>query len=174
MAFLKRTTCAAAVFATLQISIFAQQAPSSTAPDQIHPPTVQEQDQVLGAWVLDLSRSKFDPGPAPREEVRSYQQEHEGIKAEILTTTAEGAQNRIEYIASYNDVVALVTGSKQVDAIRMRRVDAYTAEVRLLLNGQDVGRARRLISRDGKTMTITYDRDAPTPVHNVEVYSKQP
>lgn len=129
---------------------------------------------MLGAWVLDLSRSTFRPGPAPREEVRSYQQEHEGIKAEILTTTADGSQNRIEYVASYNDVVALVTGSKAVNAIRMRRVDPYTAEVRLLLDGRDVGVARRVLSRDGKTMTITFERSAPTPIHNVEVYRRQP
>jgi hypothetical protein len=56
----------------------------------------------------------------------------------------------------------------------MRRVDPYTAEVRLLLDGRDVGVARRVLSRDGKTMTITFERSAPTPIHNVEVYRRQP
>ena len=172
MSFPKRPWCAAAVFALLQSAATAQQTPVRP-PDQLHPPSVQEQDLVLGTWVLDLSQSTFMPGPAPRQEIRSYEQGHEGIKAEILTTTAEGQQNRIEYVASYNDVVALVTGSREVDAIRLRKIDPYTAEARLTMAGADVGHARRVISRDGTTMTITFERDRPMPVHNVAVYRRQ-
>ena len=68
-----------------------------------NPPTVQEQELVLGAWELDLSRSMFSPGPPPRSEIRSYQEGHEGIKAEILTVNADGTKTHMEYIASFND-----------------------------------------------------------------------
>ena len=126
----------------------------------------------LGAWQLDLSRSSFMPGPPPRGEIRSYQDEHEGIKAEILTTNADGTKTHMEYLASYNEVVALVTGTGQTDRIRMRRVDPFTAETELSYRGQVVGHARRQISPDGMTLTITLDRTAPTTVHNVEVYKR--
>jgi hypothetical protein len=173
MSRVNRLLCAGAVVLAAQVSGPAAFAQRGSTPDQdLHPPTVQEQDAVLGAWALDLSRSTFVPGPPPRGEVRTYQQEHEGIKAEILTTQADGQVNRIEYIASYNDVVALVTGSKQTDAIRLKRVDAYTAESQLALAGTIVGHATRTISRDGNTMTITFERTAPTAVKNVEVYRR--
>jgi hypothetical protein len=174
MSYVTRVLCAGAVIGALQVgppAAFAQSAPASS--QDLHPPTVQEQDVVVGAWELDLSRSTFTPGPPPRAEIRTYQQEHEGIKAEILTTQADGQVNRIEYVASYNDVVAVVTGSKETDAIRLKRVDAYTAESQLSLGGKVVAQAKRVISRDGQTMTITFERTAPTVVKNVEVYRRR-
>ena len=168
---LKRASCVAAVIATLQISGFAQERPGSP-PDETNPPTVQDQDLVLGAWQLDLTRSTFSPGPPPRSETRRYQEEHEGIKAEILTVNADGTKTLMEYITSFNDVVGVVTGSKQTDAIRMRKLDPSTAESVLSYNSQVVGRARRVVAKDGQTLTITLDRTAPAVVHNVEVFRR--
>jgi hypothetical protein len=161
----------AAVVATLQLGAAAQQRSGQPA-DETNPPTVQDQDLVLGAWELDLSRSTFFPGPPPRGEIRSYQEEHEGIKAIILTTNADGSKMRMEYVASFNDITAAVSGSSQTDAIRLRKIDRYTAESQLSFAGKPVGRARRVVSTDGQTLTITLDRTAPTVVHNVEVYKK--
>ena len=166
-----RVCCVAVVVATLQLGAAAQQR-SSAPQEEANPPTVQDQDLVLGAWELDLSRSTFSPGPPPRSEIRSYQEEHEGIKAEILTVNADGSKTHMLYTASFNDVVAVVTGSQQTDAIRMRKVDPYTAESRLSYQGQPVGIARRAVSPDGQTLTITLERSAPTVVQNVEVYRR--
>jgi hypothetical protein len=178
-----RVLSIAAVVATLQLvapggepyvvsgfSQTTQQRPGP--PDDPNPPTVQEQELLLGTWELDLARSTFQPGPAPRGEIRSYQEEHEGIKAIILTTHADGSKTQMEYLASFNDVTAVVTGSQQTNAIRLRKIDTYTAEGELSLNGKPVGRARRVISPDGQTLTITLDRTAPVVAHNVNVYKR--
>src|SRR5204863_10207903 len=136
---------------TLQLGAAAQQRPGAP-PDETNPPTVQDQELVLGGWALDLSRSTFSPGPPPRSEIRSYQEEHEGIKAEILTVNGDGSKIHMEYVASFNDIVAVVTGSHQTDAIRMRKIDPFTAESRLSYQGQLVGTARRVVSQDGQTL----------------------
>ena len=102
-----------------------------------------------------------------------YKPEHEGIKATIATTYADGRRSIFEYITSYNDVTAAVTGSDTSDAIRMRKVDAFTAEAELSLAGRNVGRTRRVISQDGQTMTIELHRDAPVVVNNVTVYRRR-
>lgn len=171
MSNLKRASFIAAVVAMLQVSGFAQQRPGP-AQGETNPPTVQDQELVLGAWQLDPTRSTFSPGPPPRSETRRYQEEHEGIKAEILTVSADGMKTLMEYITSFNDVVAVVTGSPQTDAIRMRKLDPYTAESVLSYNSQVVGRARRVVAKDGQTLTITLDRTAPVVVHNVEVFRR--
>lgn len=170
MSIAKRISCIAAVVATLQLGIFAQQRSSSPA-DETNPPTVQDQELVLGAWELDLTRSTFSPGPPPRSEIRSYQEGHEGIKAEILTVNADGTKTLMEYTASFN-VIAAVTGSPQTDEIRMQKVDAYTAESNLSYGGKQVGIARRVVSKDGQTLTIMLERTAPSAVHNVEVFKR--
>jgi hypothetical protein len=162
-----------AVMVTLQLGVAAQQR-SSLPADESKPPTVQDQDLLLGAWELDLSRSTFAPGPPPRGEIRSYQEEHEGIKAIILTTNADGTKTRMEYVASFNAPTATVAGSQQTDAIRLKIVDRFTAEGELSYQGKPVGRTRRVVSQDGMTMTITLDRTAPATVHNVFVYRRIP
>ena len=168
-----RALSVAAVVMTLQLGATAQQRSSPQA-DELNSPTVQDQDALLGAWELDLSRSTFSPGPPPRGELRSYQEEHEGIKAIILTTNPDGSRTRMEYVASFNAPTAMVTGSQQTDAIRLKILDPYTAEGELSYQGKPVGRTRRVVSKDGLTMTITLDRTAPGVVHNVFVYRRVP
>ena len=164
-----------AVVVTLQFQLgAAAQQRSSLPADESSPPAVQNQDLMLGAWELDLSRSTFSPGPPPRGEIRSYQEEHEGIKAIILTTDADGTKTRMEYVSSFNAPTATVAGSQQTDAIRLKIVDRFTAEGELSYQGKSVGRTRRVVSKDGMTMTITLDRTAPTAVHDVFVYRRIP
>jgi hypothetical protein len=66
-----------------------------------------------------------------------------------------------------------VTGSEEIDAIVMKRIDAYTAEATLAHAGREIGMLRRVISRDGKSMTVTLQRSSP-PANNVEVFEKVP
>jgi hypothetical protein len=75
-------------------------------------------------------------------------------------------------VTSYNDVTSVVTGSETSDAVRMRKIDDYTVEGELSQNGRVVGRTRRVVSRDGQTMTITLRREIPTRVTNELVYRR--
>ena len=134
--------------------------------------TAPQDDPVIGVWQLDLAKSHYVPGPAPMREVRTYEYEHEGIKATIVTTDNNGRNAEVEYVASYNDVVALVTGSDRIDAIKLRKINDTTAEATLSYQGRSVGTARRVIARDGRSMTITFRRDEPTPINNLAVYTK--
>jgi hypothetical protein len=134
---------------------------------------ITEVDPVVGTWELDIAASTFAPGPPPKSEIRVYEPEHEGIKATVVTTYADGRRIIFEYVTSYNDVIAAVTGSDTSDAIRMRKVDAFTAEAELSLAGRIVGGTRRVISRDGQRMTIELHRDAPVVVNNVTVYRRR-
>jgi hypothetical protein len=132
-----------------------------------------EVDPIVGTWDLDLAASSFKPGPPPKSELRVYEPEHEGIKATVVTVYADGRKTAFEYLTSYNDVTATVTGSETSDSVRMRKVDANTAEAVLSLGGKIVGRTRRVVSADGRTMTITLNRDFPVAVTNVTVYRRR-
>jgi hypothetical protein len=136
-------------------------------------PSSIEVDPVIGSWQLDVAASAFDPGPPPKSEFRLYEAEHEGIKATVVTTYADGRTTTFEYVTSFNDVTSAVTGSGTSDAVRMRKVDTNTAEADLFLGGQVVGQTRRVISTDGQTMTITLKRSAPVAVSNVTVYRRR-
>jgi hypothetical protein len=132
------------------------------------------QDPVLGTWVLNIAKSKFSPGPAPKSQRRTYEAHPEGVKATIQTVYADGHFASIQYVANYDGVEYPVTGSPDSHAIALKRTDAHRAEATLMHAGNPMATVRRVVSEDGKTMTITYaGMWEGHPAMNVAVYDKE-
>lgn len=128
---------------------------------------------LLGAWTVDLARSRYYPGPAPLSETRTFTRDKDGIKGTVVRRLADGRQELIEYRADVGQEYP-VSGTQAYDAVKFRRIDAYTADAVLSHAGRVFGTARRVISNDGKTMTITFRQEDPSLVKNVVVYRKEP
>ena len=129
------------------------------------------QDPVIGQWRLDVSKSKYTPGPGPKGETRTYRLTEEGIKAVIVRTRQDGGVETIEYGADY-DSVNHVIGTADYDAVQLTRINAYVSEATLSHAGKQFGTARREIAKDGMTMVITFQQDSQTRIHNVAHYVK--
>jgi hypothetical protein len=129
------------------------------------------QDPVIGQWRLDVSKSKYSPGPGPKSETRTYQLTGEGIRAVIVRTHQDGRVETIEYGADY-DSVNHVIGTPDYDAVQLTRINAYVSEATLSHAGKSFGTARREIAKDGMTMVITFQQDSQTRIHNVAHYVK--
>ena len=132
-----------------------------------------EHSQLLGVWSLNLARSTYSPGPAPKSETRTYVREGKDVQGTIDRTFADGRREHIEYTANF-DREYPVTGTEAYDHVILKRIDPRTAEAVLSHAGRVFGVARRVISNDGKSMTITFTREAVTGpgVRNVAFYSK--
>ena len=128
-------------------------------------------DPVIGQWRLDVSKSKYTPGPGPKNETRTYRMTEEGIKAVIVRTYEDGHVQTIEYGADY-DSVNHVIGTPDYDAVQLTRISAYVSEATLSHAGRQFGTARREIAKDGMTMVITFQQDSQTRIHNVAHYVK--
>jgi hypothetical protein len=127
---------------------------------------------LLGVWQLNLSKSRYVPGPPPLKETRTYTQTAEGVKGVIARTHHDGQLETIEYLANYDNAYP-VTGAKEYDGVRLKRIDDYTTEAVLSHAGRVFGIARRVISQDGRTMTITFRRESQgVLVNNVAIYEK--
>jgi hypothetical protein len=132
-----------------------------------------DQDVELGVWKVDLAKSRYYPGPPPLSETRTFTRDKDGIKGIVVRRNADGREERIEYRADFDQEYP-VSGTEAYDAVRFRRIDAYTSDAVLSHAGRVFGTARRVISQDGRTMTITFRQEDPSLVKNVVVYSKQP
>jgi hypothetical protein len=133
-----------------------------------------EQDLLLGVWQLDVAKSRYTPGPPPRNETRTYVRDAEGMKGTIARRRADGTEEVIEYRADF-DREYPVMGTAAYDTIQMKRIDAYTAEAVLSHAGRVYGTARRVVSPDRRTLTIMFrqeDRSGHLQ-NNVAVYRKQ-
>jgi len=129
------------------------------------------QDPVIGQWRLDVSKSKYNPGPGPKSETRTYQLTGDGMRAVIVRTHRVGRVETIEYGANY-DSVNHVIGTPDYDAVQLTRINAYVSEATLSHAGKQFGTARREIAKDGMTMVITFQQDSQTRIHNVAYYVK--
>src|SRR5262249_35477092 len=50
----------------------------------------QAPDPLIGTWVLNVAKSKYSPGPAPKSETRTYVVAGSDIKASSKGTDGEG------------------------------------------------------------------------------------
>ena len=133
-----------------------------------------EQELLLGSWRLDLVKSRYTPGPPPRSETRTYVRDQEGMKGTINRRREDGREEVIHYRADFDHEFP-VMGTQAYDTIRLKRIDARSAEAVLSHAGRVFGTARRVISEDGRTMTITFRQEDRAGIleSNVAVYRKQ-
>ena len=132
---------------------------------------ISGEDPLVGTWRLIISHSTYKPGPAPQSQTRIYEKHSFGIKATVKTVYADGRSTTVQSVYDYDKEEYPVTGSEDVDAIVVKRINAYTHEATLSHAGLEIGTFRRVISSDGKRMRVTLRRPTP-PADNVEVYEK--
>lgn len=134
--------------------------------------TAEPPPQLIGSWRLNVAKSKYSPGPPLRSETRVYTKGADGVKGVVSRVYGDGRAERFEYTANFGKDL-MVTGIAEYDSVTLRKIDDLTSDAVLSHAGTVYGVARRTISPDGKTMTITFDRkSSETPVHNVAVYDK--
>ena len=131
-------------------------------------------DPVIGTWKLNARKSRYLPGPPPRSETRTYETAPDGIKATVTTVTADGQTIVQKYPSNSDGREQTVSGSPDKDGIIMTKVDYFTSESKIIHGENVIGLARRTVSGDGKTMTITYEGTLNgEKVKNVALYDRQ-
>jgi len=132
-------------------------------------------DSNLGTWKLNVDKSKYSPGPAPKSVTLIIEAHDGGIKYTSHGENAQGAPIHIEFTAKYDGQDNPVTGSPDFNSIALKRIDAHTIEATIKKDGMVMGTSRTVISLDGKTRTLTSKgkNAAGQDVNNVVVYDKQ-
>jgi hypothetical protein len=132
-------------------------------------------DFELGTWKLNLEKSVFKPGPAPLSATRTYETTSAGIHFTQRGVSADGRSSIVEFTARYDGKDYPLTGSPSVNSIAITLVGPFTADAVEKKNGKPVLSVRRLISQDGKSMTVTSKgttADGRT-IDNVMVFDRQ-
>jgi hypothetical protein len=132
-------------------------------------------DAVIGTWKLNLGKSTFSPGPAPKSQTRSYVESPQGMTVTVKTTAADGKESSTTLTYKEDGKPYPESGSPDLDMVSLTRVDALTVHSTQTKAGATVGTAVRTVSKDGKTLTFaqkgTHANGAK--YDNVSVYDKQ-
>jgi hypothetical protein len=111
-------------------------------------------DAVVGTWKLNVAKSTFSPGPAPKSQTRVYSESAQGIAVTIKTTAADGKESSTTLTFKEDGKPYPESGNPEVDMVSVTRVDAFTTHSTLTKAGATVATAVRTVSKDGKTLTF--------------------
>lgn len=131
-------------------------------------------DPHAGTWVLNLEKSKYAPGTAPKSQTSVYSVDGQGIKVVTNAVTASGS-SKTEYSAAFDGKDHPVKGNPDWDTVAIKRADARTIEFTRKKGGKVVQTAKSVVAADGKTRTVTVTgvNAQGQKMNTVALYTKQ-
>jgi hypothetical protein len=111
-------------------------------------------DAVVGTWKLNVAKSTFSPGPAPKSQTRVYSESALGMTVIVKTTAADGKESSTTLTFKEDGKPYPMSGSPDFDMVAITRVDAFTVHSTQMKAGATVGTGVRTVSKDGKTLTF--------------------
>ena len=138
-------------------------------------PTLAQASLRYGTWKLNLAKSTYNSGPAPKSETRTYKANGDGLANTLDRIEADGSHTAIHWAAHFDGKDNPYVGSPLYDTIALTAVDDLTLNAVQKKSGKVVATVKSVVTRDGKTMTITVNGTdgSGKPVHNVTVFDKQ-
>jgi len=132
-------------------------------------------DQLSGKWKMNPEKSKYSPGPAPKDLTVVVESDENNYKLDASGTDGEGKPTHVQYSAKFDGKDYPATGIPNADAVSLKRIDANTIETLQKKDGKVVMTVTTKVSKDGKMRTSTWHgKNAEgKDVHNVVVFDKQ-
>jgi histidinol dehydrogenase len=132
-------------------------------------------DPFAGSFTLNVAKSTYDPGPAPKSGSVTFSTEGAMVKAVIDGVTAAGDKAHWEYAAAFDGKDHPMKGNPDGDTVSLRRISPTSVETTFKLKGKVMVVNVRTLSADGKTMTVTTKgtNAQGQKVNNVQVFEKK-
>ena len=137
--------------------------------------TAQAKDPFVGTWTLNIAKSKYNPGPAPKSQITVYEAVGQGYRVTVKSEFVSGAKQQWSYTSGLDGKDAAISGDNpNADTIAVKRIDALTLETVNKKGGKVTTTQRNVVAADGRTRTVTTTgTDAEgRKVNNVAVYEK--
>ncbi len=130
-------------------------------------------DAFLGTWELDASKNQYDLGDPPQSGLYIIEQQGEGYLVTMKWTNTAGESKEMAY-EGVPDGKTYPTEAPGVDSMSMTRVDDHTLDSAAMVGETVIALARRVLSEDGNTMTVTQRGKTPDggEFANVSVYTR--
>jgi hypothetical protein len=133
-------------------------------------------DPAIGTWVLNLDKSKFHGGAAPKSMTRTYSAGSAGTDMKVTGVAADGSAISQTVTLTYDGKDCVIAGTPGLwDTLSLTKVNGSTVKSVLKKDGKTVGHSTRSISGKGKVLTLTSSLKTAKggTTHDVAVYDKQ-
>ncbi len=133
-------------------------------------------DPIIGTWKLNLAKSNYPSGPAPKSTTIMYETAGNGIKVTVDALPATGDMLHYTYTANFDGKDNPVEGTApDRDMTARTRVDANTQKSVSKKNGKVTTSQTYVVSPDRTMLTITTTGMTADgrPADSVAVYDRQ-
>ena len=144
----RRTLALGLILATVAIAIIGLPAHAS--------------DPLAGTWELNLEKSKYNPGPPPKSQTRTYEVTGQQVRMISKSIDAKGNEIVHQFSAMRDGKDYPFEGWAIADTVSLTPVDTFTMTVTQKKAGEVVVSGTNVISKDGKTMTNSLIFTTPT------------
>jgi hypothetical protein len=129
----------------------------------------------LGTWKLDLAKSTYTPGPAPKSLTLKFKATPGGIKFTADGVGADGKATHSTFLSKFDGKDVPYEGNPDADMASPKKVDNNSYNNTWKKGGKPRIATNVVVSADGKTMTITQTgtNGKNQTVSNTAVYNKQ-
>ena len=135
-----------------------------------------QSNPLTGTWKINLAKSKYSPGPAPRSGTTIFEAVGQGLRIIAEGIDAQGNPTKVDYgISELDGKSSAATGTPDYDAQAVTRVDANTIVANRTKAGKLVQIVIIRVAPDGKTRTVTTTgiNAKGQPLDNIAFYDKQ-
>jgi hypothetical protein len=132
-------------------------------------------DPAIGTWTLNLDKSTYHAGRAPKSMTRVYSAGAAGTDMRITGVASDGSAISQSATLTYDGKDCALTGSSDFDTLALKKINGTTVKSQLKKAGKTVGSTTRTISGQGKVLTLSTSlkTDKGGTTHEVAVFDKQ-
>jgi len=140
-------------------------------------PCLLAQSPFVGTWKLNVAKSKYTPGPAPKSLTRTVESQGDKMKFTFAGVPADGIAVTYTFTVTLDGKDYPITGSGApggADTMAVKQLSPTSSEATLKKAGEPILISKVTVSNDGKITTIVMTSVPGTgSVNNTAVYDKQ-
>ena len=132
-------------------------------------------DNWMGTWKLNVEKSNYSPGPAPKSLTLKYEASEGGIRHTSDGVNAESKATHSEYSSRFDGKDVPYEGNPNADTAAPKKTDDNSFEAVWKKGGKVTATLKAVVSKDGKTLTLsqTGKNAKGESVNNTAVFEKQ-
>jgi len=128
-----------------------------------------------GTWKMNADKSKLAGADAVQNVTVQYEVTDDTLKATVQGASMQGQPVNFTYEAKLDGTPGTASGSDTFDSIAFQRVSTHVLKATAKKGDKVVYTDRRVVSKDGKSLTITRTGtdSQGKPYHETLVFDKQ-
>ena len=121
--------------------------------------SAQAPDPLVASWKLNLTKSKYDPGPAPRSTMLKIDAAGKGFAVAVDSVGADGKPIKWGFTSQPDGKDMPVTGNAGTSHAAVRQINDRINEIINKKDGKVTQVLTNVLSPDGNTIAVMYMRD---------------